>query len=130
MRTHSGINPLFAMFNRDCNPAAKWGCVGELRGPMAVVAKRDIKEGEEISVAYVDVNGSERERWDRLVGQIGRMCGCARCVAKRGACYWRLGRCSWIFEYFAGTRRGGEGLGSEENQMRDHGTRAYIGPLF
>ena len=75
MRTHSGINPLFTMFNHDCNPVAKWGCVDKLREPMAVVAKRDIKEGEEISVAYVDVNGRERERRDRLVGQIERMCG-------------------------------------------------------
>lgn len=125
MRTHSGISPLFTMFNHDCNPAAKWDCIGELRGPMAVVAKRDINEGEEISVAYVDVNGRERERRDQLVGQIGRMCG-----GERGACYWRLGRRSWILEYIAGAREGGEGLASEENEMRDHRTRLYVGRLY
>ena len=85
MRTHSGISPLFTMFNHDCNPAAKWGCVGELRGPMAVVAKRNINEGEEISVAYIDVNGRERERRDQLVGQIGRIYRYTMCVAERGA---------------------------------------------
>lgn len=65
-RTHGGLNPLFTMFNHDCDPAAMWQSVEYIGGPMEVRACRAIKEGEEICVSYTPVSYSEEERRDQV----------------------------------------------------------------
>lgn len=80
----SAICPLFCMFNHDCDPSAKWSAYHQ-GGPVSVVAERDIKEGEEISVSYIIDTPLERDRRPKLTAQIGSMCGCARCYNERRA---------------------------------------------
>ena len=53
---HSAICPPSSMFNHDCEPSATWPSHHQ-GGPVSVVANRDIKTGEEISVSYVSYIG-------------------------------------------------------------------------
>lgn len=79
----SAIRPLFCMFNHDCDPSAIWPSL-HAGGPVVVVADRDIKEGEEITVSYIgDPPSREEDRREMLRAQIGTMCGCARCNRER-----------------------------------------------
>ncbi|KAI9821266.1 MAG: hypothetical protein M1827_004002 [Pycnora praestabilis] len=70
-RTFSGINPLFSMFNHSCDPSAIWMTQrGGLGGPIEVIARREIKQDEEICVSYIDIEARrpERERRGRIEG--------------------------------------------------------------
>ena len=78
---HSAICPLFSMFNHDCEPSAEWP--GRQGDPVSVIAKKDIKAGEEITVSYVGEIPLESDRRMRLVAQIGCVCECARCHKER-----------------------------------------------
>ena len=80
----SSIKPLFSMFNHDCDPSADWPA-DHLGGPVLVLAKRDIKKGEEITVSYVLNELPEIHRRASLIAQIGMMCECVRCQAEREA---------------------------------------------
>lgn len=82
----TAIHPLFCMFNHDCDPSARWTGYHQ-GGPVSVVAKRDIKEGEEISVTYITEMPLEKDRRPRLMAQIGTVCGCARCYGDRQAAF-------------------------------------------
>ena len=85
-RTSIGINPLFSMFNHDCDPSAKWGPKNELveaGGPIIVSALRDIKSNEEIKVSYVERHLPEKQRRLKLSLQLGMNCKCDRCVRAR-----------------------------------------------
>ncbi|KAF6232936.1 hypothetical protein HO173_008899 [Letharia columbiana] len=79
---YCAISPLFCMFNHDCDPSAEWPAYDQ-GGPVTVVAKPDIKEGEEISVSYIPNIPLEKDRRLRLTAQIGGVCGCARCCKER-----------------------------------------------
>ncbi len=85
-RTSIGINPLFSMFNHDCDPSAKWGPKNELveaGGPIIVSALRDIQSNEEIKVSYVERHLPEKQRRLKLSLQLGMNCKCDRCVRAR-----------------------------------------------
>jgi len=84
-RTHCGINPLFSMFNHNCNPSATWHARNGHCGPIEVASIRDIQNGEEICVSYIEVYLSETERRERIRAHIGKRCICARCVQERAA---------------------------------------------
>ena len=79
------INPLFSMFNHDCDPSAVWHAYHQ-GNPLSVVAERDIEKGEEITVSYLsNILMEEKERRERLIAQIGTTCKCARCYRERKA---------------------------------------------
>ncbi len=82
---YSAICPLFSMFNHDCDPSAIWPSYHQ-GGPVSVVANRDIKMGEEVSVSYIgplDSKAMEKDRRKRLMAQIGTLCSCTRCYKER-----------------------------------------------
>ena len=74
------------MFNHDCNPSAQWTTQAHPNrpgGPLSVIAKRDIKTCEEISVTYIGEVPLDSDRRARLVSQIGCVCLCTRCEQER-----------------------------------------------
>lgn len=86
-RRYSGINPLFSMFNHDCNPGATWHGIGAggAGGAIEVAAIRAIKKDDEICVSYVEPWVPEAERRGRILAHIGKVCECGRCVQEREA---------------------------------------------
>jgi len=85
-RTHSGLNPMFSMFNHACDPAAMWLAVGAVVGaPIEVLAYRNIVKGEEICISYTDVDLPEQKIRSMVKLHIGKVCECARCIKERAA---------------------------------------------
>jgi len=85
-RTHSGLNPMFTMFNHACDPAALWWPEGGTVGaPVEVRAYRNIEEGEEICISYMDVDLPEIKRRRLVRSHIGKDCECARSLKERAA---------------------------------------------
>lgn len=85
-RTHSGLNPMFTMFNHACDPAALWWQEGATLGaPVEVRAYRNIEEGEEICISYTDLDLPETKRRSMVRPHIGKDCECARCLKERAA---------------------------------------------
>ena len=86
-QTWCGLNPLFTMFNHDCDPAATWHPLNNDKGggggALEVRAVRDIGKGEQIFVSYVGVSSSEEARRNTVQLYLGRICECARCVRER-----------------------------------------------
>lgn len=83
-QTWCGLNPLFTMFNHDCDPAATWYSSNETGGgTLEVSAVRDIKKGDQIFVSYVDISLSEETRRNAVQLYLGKICGCARCLRER-----------------------------------------------
>jgi len=84
--THSGLNPMFTMFNHACDPAALWWPEGGTIGaPVEVRAYRNIEEGEEICISYTDIVLPEMKRRSMVRPHIGKDCECARCLKERAA---------------------------------------------
>ncbi|KAH7351279.1 hypothetical protein BKA65DRAFT_255386 [Rhexocercosporidium sp. MPI-PUGE-AT-0058] len=80
--SHIGLFPLIARINHSCRPNAVnyWS---ERLGKRVIYAGRDIAVGEEITVAYIPLLKSTKERQQRL-GQYGFVCGCEACVDSDG----------------------------------------------
>lgn len=66
-------------FNSDCNPNCffKWR---HASGEEAVVADRDVRAGEELTVAYGEYRACVTERRESLQKKFGFRCQCAACV--------------------------------------------------
>ncbi|KAH9214369.1 hypothetical protein DL95DRAFT_523919 [Leptodontidium sp. 2 PMI_412] len=75
--SHIGLFPLIARINHSCRPNAVnyWS---ERLGKRIIYAGRDIDVGEEITVSYIPLLKSTKERQQRL-GQYGFVCGCEAC---------------------------------------------------
>ena len=83
-QTWCGLNPLFTMFNHDCDPAATWYPLNNKGGgALEVRANRDIKKGDQIFVSYVDISSSEEARRNTVQLYLGKICECARCLRER-----------------------------------------------
>ena len=83
-QTWCELNPLFTMFNHDCDPAATWHPLNNIGGgALEVRAIRDIKKGDQIFVSYVDTSLSEEDRRNSVQLYFGKMCECARCLRER-----------------------------------------------
>ena len=84
-QTWCGLNPLFTMFNHDCDPAATWYPLNNVGGgALDVRATRDIKKGDQIFISYVDISLSEEARRNSVQLYLGKICECARCLRERG----------------------------------------------
>jgi hypothetical protein len=79
---HSGIYPLGSFFNHSCDfnsEAIREGRVLVFR------AVKDIAEGEEISISYIDATLPFQKRYSQLQQEYYFECGCPRCITeKRG----------------------------------------------
>ena len=80
-----GLNPMFTMFNHDCDPSAIW--ISEVFGGSStgVRACRSIKRDEEICICYIPSPLPEAARQGLLKLHIGKLCNCVRCVKERKA---------------------------------------------
>ena len=81
-RPYNTVDPLFSMFNHSCMPSAAFNFIGGSTGTM-VKAVRDIKQGEEICISYVEPRLPEGVRRDKIWKRIGRICDCLRCRKER-----------------------------------------------
>ena len=71
------LSVLMGWHNHDCSPNAA-AVVGP-SGEVAVTALKDIKEGEEITISYVDVKDDIDKRKKTLLQHYGFECKCNRC---------------------------------------------------
>ncbi|KAI1363074.1 hypothetical protein F5Y08DRAFT_341037 [Xylaria arbuscula] len=72
---HLGAYPDVARFNHDCRPNVHYR-ITEMT--MTVVAARDITEGEELTISYVDIFLPSKKRKERIRSW-GFECACALC---------------------------------------------------
>eukprot|EP00743_Colponemidia_sp_Colp-15_P008128 GILK01008812.1.p1 GENE.GILK01008812.1~~GILK01008812.1.p1 ORF type:complete len:570 (+),score=84.96 GILK01008812.1:38-1711(+) len=73
-----GLFPFVAMLNHSCEPNAVYIC-GE-NGVMSVRAIRDLSDGEEVSVHYVDLYQPLHQRREALLHSKHFLCQCRRCL--------------------------------------------------
>ncbi|KAF2813999.1 SET domain-containing protein [Mytilinidion resinicola] len=80
--TGLGLFPIVARINHSCRPNAAYFW-SEGLGRRVVYAGRNIEEGEEISISYIPLLKTTKEREKRLI-QYGFRCECKACEASRG----------------------------------------------
>jgi hypothetical protein len=77
------LSVLMGWHNHDCTPSAVANVTAD--GAVTVRALRDIAEGEEVTISYVDARKSVDERRKTLALHYGFECKCARCVDENHA---------------------------------------------
>jgi hypothetical protein len=75
---HLAVFPENSRFNHDCAPNTQYYMDAE-RLTHVIHATREVREGEELSIAYVDPFRSSRKRGYHLKAAFHFMCGCERC---------------------------------------------------
>lgn len=119
-QSHSSVNPLFSMFNHDCNPGATWHGV-DIGGAIEVVAIRAIEKDEEIFVSYVEPWLPEAKRRLRIWTHIGKMCECGRCVQEREVASKKGGGAVDAFDVSEITRAIADAqIASQMRQAKEH----------
>lgn len=71
------FDPTLATANHSCDPNAELECDGR---HVQLVALREIKEGEEIFISYIDENEPLEVRKEMLEERYFFTCGCQRCM--------------------------------------------------
>ena len=74
------LSCLMGWHNHDCNPSASSQVTSD--GHVTVTALRDLREGEEITISYVNPADDVDERRRVLLAHYGFDCKCARCLAE------------------------------------------------
>ena len=77
----SGVFNTFSCFNHSCDPSCTATFMEDNR--VVVSLLRDVCEGEELTISYVDVEQDCSDRAEELAAY-GFTCACARCVAEGG----------------------------------------------
>ncbi|KIX08681.1 uncharacterized protein Z518_03338 [Rhinocladiella mackenziei CBS 650.93] len=75
---HLAVFPESSRFNHDCAPNTQYYMDAE-RLTHVLHATREVREGEELSIAYIDPLRSSRKRGYHLKAAFHFMCGCERC---------------------------------------------------
>ena len=75
------LSVLMGWHNHDCLPSCQATVTDE--GHVTITALRDIKEGEELSISYVDATKPYEERRAVLEKHYGFECKCERCTTER-----------------------------------------------
>ena len=76
----TGLFPLMSYLNHSCEPNAEIRYV-DGNSEASVVALRQIKEGEEVLVSYIDEHADYDERCE-LLASYQFICECSKCVAQ------------------------------------------------
>lgn len=67
-------------FNHDCDPNAEpFKDERDITGACTIVARRDIAEGEEITISYLDDDDKSRDERQDALADYGFVCRCDRC---------------------------------------------------
>jgi hypothetical protein len=83
-----GVFPLHSTMNHSCDPSAKQVLSpdGALQAEAVIVASRAIKEGEEITISYINVDDTEldstQKRGAKLQSEYLFHCNCSKCTAQ------------------------------------------------
>ena len=88
---NGALYTLYSHINHSCLPNSRaidtWGRLGELSGMLSfdgvnsvIAGEKEIGEGEEVTVSYVDVSSQGELRRDHLKKDYGFMCHCPRCA--------------------------------------------------
>jgi tetratricopeptide (TPR) repeat protein len=89
--------PLVDMANNSCSPTCAYVGVWDAAAQapaMRLVAERDVRAGEELTIAYVNRADSKEQRLAKLREGFGFTCTCARCAAPHDdAIVLRCGAC-------------------------------------
>lgn len=72
-----GLFPICGLINHSCQPNSTWSNAGN--GVMEVRALRDLNEGEEITLSYIDIDQDRSERRRALEETKHFFCECERC---------------------------------------------------
>ncbi|RLN83236.1 hypothetical protein BBJ28_00017077 [Nothophytophthora sp. Chile5] len=73
-----GLFPICGLINHSCQPNCTWSNGGD--GIMEVRALRDLEEGEEITLSYIDIDKERGERHKELRETKHFDCECERCA--------------------------------------------------
>ncbi|GMF19105.1 unnamed protein product [Phytophthora fragariaefolia] len=73
-----GLFPICGLINHSCQPNCTWSNAGD--GIMEVRALREIQEGEEITLSYIDIDKERAERRKELRETKHFDCHCERCA--------------------------------------------------
>ena len=74
----SALSVLMGWHNHDCMPSASSTVAAD--GMVTLTALRDIAEGEEVTISYIDATQPVEERRKTLMAHYGFECRCGRCV--------------------------------------------------
>ena len=82
LEAHGGLYTLHSHMNHSCKPNVSVRHIDQRTAlsRITVIAKRDIADGEELVVTYVDPSLAVRERRSQLVAWGFGQCDCERCV--------------------------------------------------
>ena len=72
-----------SFFNHDCNPNAELTTKPSTGNTAYFKTKRDVQEGEELTVSYVDPDEENQMRSLKLLGFYGFRCQCKRCLLEQ-----------------------------------------------
>eukprot|EP00325_Prymnesiales_sp_UTEX-LB-985_P001988 CAMPEP_0174699036 /NCGR_PEP_ID=MMETSP1094-20130205/4441_1 /TAXON_ID=156173 /ORGANISM="Chrysochromulina brevifilum, Strain UTEX LB 985" /LENGTH=446 /DNA_ID=CAMNT_0015896297 /DNA_START=29 /DNA_END=1369 /DNA_ORIENTATION=- len=75
------VSVLMGYHNHDCSPNAAADIDGE--GSVTMTALRDITEGEEVTISYIDTNLDIEERRKVLALHYNFECKCSRCMSEQ-----------------------------------------------
>lgn len=80
-----GIYGLATQINHSCEPNASWEIVKHPMGDnvLVILAERDLKEGEEITISYFDTTGKNYQDRQNALVQYGFVCQCSKCKAEK-----------------------------------------------
>jgi SET domain-containing protein len=74
------FDPVLAMANHSCDPNAEIECGGRT---VQLVALREIQEGEEVFISYIDEDDPVDVRREQLKSRYFFDCNCERCVRQK-----------------------------------------------
>ncbi|KAI9146935.1 hypothetical protein HJFPF1_12964 [Paramyrothecium foliicola] len=99
----SGLFPTFCRMNHSCSPNTSW-VYDDSSGMMEVYTSHDVKQGEELTDAYIDV-ATPRARRARELSNWGFQCACSVCSGpqadeheKRRCKIWRTNELLALYE--------------------------------
>lgn len=73
-----GFFSTLSYINHSCDPNCILLTIDQFKAKMVLVSKRNIKIGEELTIAYIDLNSENYK--DKLMKEYGIICKCDKCV--------------------------------------------------
>jgi len=111
------VCPIVARVNHDCAPNAhyRWNSSWQRHEGVEIIANRDIKKGDEITISYIEPFIPFRQRRQLLASMYGFTCGCAVCDERTSEGRQSILRRNrifvlWLFTHLHANHPGHEGI--------------------